>query len=183
MSIIREFVEKEHVLVDAALPIFYREAMLPGGDAETYARAEWRIENGGDPYGGDPEDAPSEEEYAEFVKDWCEERLSDAIWKITPLFKGDTLRVYRVITAPADWTPSADRHPGIYWSWDESAAEAHWGNHDGNNVNWQMAADVKAADINWPVTLMMNASPSYEDEKEIRLNEHTPVEILSCKRI
>lgn len=118
----------------------------------------------------DPEDMD------ELVQDWCETAVQDAFGKIDWLFKGGKITVWREITAPANWTPESG-HPGIYWSWDEDAAEAHWGTHKDGEVKWLMMAEVTPAMIDWPATLCQNANPDYEDEKEIRLLPNVPVKV------
>lgn len=121
-------------------------------------------------------------EYQRRLRHWAEERVYDALSNIEWLGRHGTIPIWREITAPANWTPDA-QHPGIYWSWDQHAAEAHWGNFDGGNVKWLMHARVAMKNVDWPATLAMNANPDYESEKEIRLKPNTPIKLEWWKRV
>jgi hypothetical protein len=72
---------------------------------------------------------------------------------------------------------------GIYWSWDEHAAEAHWGNFATGHVKWRLVADVSSRQIDWVSTLSANANPDMADEKEITLRENVPVKLVSYQQI
>ncbi len=138
---------------------------------------EWRIDQGRDPYEeGDDEDGDAFEAYQ---RNWCIDRLYGALSNIRHRFQGNQITVYRCISAPEDWQPDG-RHPGIYWSWDKNAADAHWG--DGQGVNWLMTAVVTTDQIDWVPTAVQNALSSYEDEREIRLKPDTPVHIIDWHR-
>jgi hypothetical protein len=147
---------------------------LPGNGLET-VRHYIRAEAGLDPYGGqDPEDFDS------LLNDWCEDAVYQVAGKLRSMIRGEHLRAWREITAGENWTPE-QQHPGIYWSWDENAAEAHWGGHDHEGhgpVTWKMEALLTTSQIDWPVTLTMNANPDYEEEKEVRILPNTPVQIV-----
>jgi hypothetical protein len=122
-------------------------------------------------------------EFTHWFKGWVEERLWDAWGNFAHLFDASgNATLYRVITAPADWKPDA-RHPGIYWSWDKNAADAHWGDFSEGNVKWRIAAEVNMSVVDWTTTLAMNIMPDYEDEKEIRIRENSPVNIIGVEQI
>lgn len=104
------------------------------------------------------------------------ERIHDVYGDIEWRFQNGKLPVWRVITAGPDWEPDPNRHPGIYWTWDESAAEAHWGYGKNGDTEYVLKALVNAQDINWPTTLAMNASPAYEEEKEIRIKDGVEID-------
>jgi hypothetical protein len=132
----------------------------------------------------DEDDDISDEDQAdfkEFVLDWCRDTLHNSYYKFQHLFKDGVITLYRVITAPVDWKPD-ERHPGIYWSWDKHAAEAHWGDFRQGNVKWRMTTQVKSEDIDWDATLLMNANPSYEEEREIRILEK-PITLTNVERL
>lgn len=97
--------------------------------------------------------------------------------EIEACFRGNTIRVWRMITAPENWKPE-ERHVGIYWSWSANAAEAHWGEFHLDYIRWTLEAEVEAHQIDWPKTLYQNALTAYCDEKEIRLKKDTPVHLL-----
>ena len=101
---------------------------------------------------------------------WCREQITKAFAEIMTHFQGDKLPVWREITAPADWHPDPHEHPGYFWSYERDAAEAHWGDHAGDDVKWLLSAAVTFDQIDWIATLAQNGGPDYADEKEIRLN-------------
>ena len=112
------------------------------------------------------------------LKNWCFDEIQDAFYRICHLFRGTKIKIYRVITAPVDWQPDPNRHPGVYWSWDEHASEAHWGEFHGQ-VKWQLIAEVDFKNIDWNTTLVLNADPSYSDEREIRVKKGVPIKFVS----
>ncbi len=114
------------------------------------------------------------------LRDWCSSSVYNMAWTLGEKLQQGKLPIWRMITAPADWTPDPNRHPGIYWCWDREAAEAHWGNDD-NDVKWLLYAEADNQHINWPVTLSKNCMPDYEDEKEIEL-KNVPIKIISYER-
>jgi hypothetical protein len=177
MGILTEFINDEDRVVSETLPLFIRE--LLSTDTNECVMS-WRIDQGRDPY--DEDDDENGAEFDTYVKKWSESQLHEVLWQLSNLFTGDTLRVYRVITAPPTWKPDS-RHPGIYWSWDQNAAEAHWGDFSDGNVKWEMEADVSYNQIDWPKTLIQNALADYESEREIRLKENTPVNLISVKQV
>jgi hypothetical protein len=141
----------------------------------------FRMSQGHDPYHDDTLDNASEE-FRSFVNGWVHDRVYDVEYSIRSLFKGDHIQVYRVITAPEDWHPG-DRHPGIYWSWDKDAAEAHWGNFDGNHVLWMLETILHKDDIDWPRTYLMNVDLQSETEKEITVRVGIGVEVTNYYRV
>jgi len=115
-------------------------------------------------------------DFLKWFKRQIENSADDAYREISRHMDGNTLQVYRVITAPRDWTPDS-RHPGLYWSWDFKAAEAHWGSFEKSHIKWVMEATVSADEIDWVPTLAMNSLTTYEDEKEIRIKSGVPIKI------
>ena len=140
-----------------------------GGDRDTALHM-----MGYDEEGQEELDTDSPEFQAQLMR-WAEERVSDVYFDIDEHFQGDVLRVYRMITAPSDWTPDPARHPGEYWSWNERAAEAHWGDFRHFHVKWLLTADVHSSQIDWPQTLAANGSPSLGDEDEITVRTDVPL--------
>ena len=137
----------------------------------------------------DEEQGPASEftvsspEFLEWLNSAGESAIWDAWGRFQHLFSdAGTCRVYRAITAPADWQPEPGRHPGIYWSWSKENAQAHWGEYSDGHVDWLMTADITVNDVDWPITLAMNASRSYEEECEIRVKDDTHVHVLSVER-
>jgi len=128
---------------------------------------------------GDPIPANSPEGkklYRRAFNTLMSERIWDATCMISERFKDDKIWLFRVITAPRNWTPDPNRGPGIYWSWDREAADAHWGSFGDGNIKWLLTTQATQNQIDWPKTIAMNASPDYEEEKEIRLLTDAGVE-------
>lgn len=125
----------------------------------------------------------SSPQFKEWFSNWVEERVWDAWGNFSHLFdeQGNAI-LYRVITADPTWKPG-DRHPGIYWSWDQDAAEAHWGSFGNGHVKFRMTARINSSVVDWTTTLAQNIQPDYEDEKEIRIKENAAVEILKTEII
>lgn len=119
-------------------------------------------------------DAP---EFREWFKYEINEKTGDAQWGIEEGFRegNGVLRVYRVITAPRNWKPDPNRHPGVYWAWDYRKADAHWGSFDKDHIKWMLEADVTADMIDWPTTLAANAV--MPEEAEIKIKDGVEVKI------
>lgn len=128
----------------------------------------------------DPATQPSDPEFRRWLAEQVNDMVGEAAWEIESRVQGDHLIGYRVITAPKTFHYDGSRHPGIYWSWDEGAAEAHWGNFSSGMVEWKFTAKLPVSSIDWKQTLYMSASPMYETEKEVRLFDNAPIEVLSC---
>jgi hypothetical protein len=111
---------------------------------------------------------------------WSKDEVIAKLDELTRLMKGGRMRIWREIIAPEDWTPDPKQHPGLYWSWDKEAAEAHWGDDDG--VPWLLSATVTEDQIDWVQTVAQNATHHYQDEKEIRLKPNTPVTLDGYQR-
>lgn len=119
--------------------------------------------------------------FKRWLRQWSYDEVEVAFDTVRRLFQGNMIKVWRVITAPATWKVD-QQHPGIYWSWEMHAAEAHWGAFSGGDVAWEIAGEIAFQDVDWPSTLAGNAHPSYAEEKEIRLIEGRPVKILGVRR-
>jgi hypothetical protein len=122
-------------------------------------------------------------EFKKWFMSWVQDRYEHAEWEITHNIENGRITLWRCITAPEDWKPDPNRHLGIYWSWDQSAADAHWGDFGNGHVKWMIEGSVKATDIDWAKTLAMNAQPAYEDEKEVRINDGATVDIIKVYRV
>ncbi len=163
-----------HYDIDAVIGTIYNDLDWSGGDGEHLKEL-----FGHDDI--DDVDISSDEFNREFAL-FFEDRIGDAEASIGDRFRNNKLPVFRVITAPLDWKPDLNMHPGIYWSWDEKSAQAHWGSYQNGDVEWMLRGHVDHDDINWVTTLAMNASLSYADEREIRLNEGVWVEYTLTKK-
>ena len=117
-------------------------------------------------------------------KDWLnyevESVIEDAIDNISSYIKNDgTISVWRKMTVTDEWLkslPSTASRLGRYWSFEEDAAEAHWGGSEGNTI--KLKAVVPETYIDWQQTITANIDPTIgEDEKEITLFKNTPIRI------
>lgn len=106
------------------------------------------------------------------------DRIESVYWDIEQRVQNGQLPVYREITAPVNWQPDPNRHPGNYWSWDEHAAEAHWGSFKNGDVKWLLVGQATLNQIDWVGTLAKNASYDYESEKEIQLKPGARVALV-----
>jgi hypothetical protein len=69
---------------------------------------------------------------------------------------------------------------GVYWAWDEHAAEAHWGLSGVGTYVFR--ALITERDVDWMQTMFANLWPSLgEEEKEIRLKEGVSPKITGWK--
>lgn len=95
------------------------------------------------------------------------------------------MTLFRAMDVPRKWITSlsqGNRKLGIYWSYEEDAAEAHWGS--GRGIQILIQTSVTEDQIDFEGTFAANLQPSTgEEEKEIRLNEgeKIPLEALWVK--
>lgn len=74
------------------------------------------------------------------------------------------IRVWRRITAPS--VQAIDLTcPGLYWSWEKDAAEAHWGTFAKGYKTFTIVAEIPRASVDWPQTIYANVT--IPEEKEI----------------
>ena len=72
----------------------------------------------------------------------------------------------------------AHKRLGIYWSWDRTAAEAHWGKFDKGYRTVKLISKIKEKHVDWHDTFELNINPSIgEAEREIRLFKNTPIKL------
>lgn len=177
-------VELPDAVFDAAAKATIDNVDWGGGGGETVIQ----MVRADDPYAS-PDDEEEEfdtdsPEFQEKLLAWAKDRVWSAHEEIDYMFQGkDVIRVYRMITAPPNWKPDPKQHPGIYWSWDEDAAEAHWGSFGKGHVQWLLVADVNSSQIDWVSTLAANAVPDSESEREITLRQDTPVQLVDYRRV
>ena len=120
----------------------------------------------------------SDEEKGEFLDEKILQQTERRYDEVTDFFfsLNFPLEVYREITVPSLDNIKFDSI-GVYWTWDEDAAEAHWGQGTGYRVKF--AAEINADIVDWDTSIMCNLDPSLgEDEKEIRLFDGASFEIL-----
>lgn len=155
-----------------------------GGDGETY-RIEARIDLGYDPY-----DAPdeAEEEIEKRAEEIAKEQLVDSLYNILWQYEQfqDPIRLFRKIRVKGESYEEIIKnirllHVGEFWSHDENAAEAHWGDFSNGTQEVTLYAEIPQTSVNWYNTLIKNIIPSYAEEQEIEINLGTQVPIQGIK--
>lgn len=128
---------------------------------------------------GSEEDFMETEEFMDFVRELLDDRFEDIKYKIGRITKGGYITIFREMTVKPNWEKNLAKHKhlGIFWSWDEGAAEAHWGTFSKGYRNILLITKVREKHVDWIDTFMVNIHPSYEEEKEIRLFKNTPIKI------
>jgi len=95
------------------------------------------------------------------------------------------MTLFRAMYVPNKWIKSLQHGNvklGIYWAYEETAAEAHWGYGQGTEILLQTS--VTEDQVDFVSTFSANLHPSIgEEEKEITLNkdEKIPLEALWVK--
>lgn len=119
--------------------------------------------------------------------DYFNDRIYDACYDIMDCFDGDYIILKRcLMVKKSEFLKNCEKNQfgkfegvGIYWSWDHSKADSHWGHFDAGNEEVEVLGKVKASDIDWDATISLNMCPSLgQDEAEIRLKKGTLVEII-----
>jgi len=118
-------------------------------------------------------------------KNWFKYELKylydDVLDKLNDIIlPNNTINIWRMLTVDENWINNLivkGKHLGIYWSWDENSAEAHWGN--GGQKRVTLKSNVREEYVNWDDTIKLNMNISLgEEEKEIRLFKNTPIKII-----
>ena len=132
------------------------------------------------------------EHWEGFAKDHAEYLASDAVDAINDSFSENGLvEVWRsvVYSKKIDQTGEGfdDIYSaivdgfggvGIFWSWDENAAEAHWGySNDPGKKELVLHGMLRTQDIDWVETLYLNMY-GLRDEKEVRTAQKARVMLL-----
>ena len=157
---------RQGLAMDDVSELKYEFAVIKGyGDWDDYA----------EDFGKEAED-----EFLEWLDEQATERVGDAMTRLSYGITVDQgqIDIYREITAPEDWIQRGGlgaQPLGVYWSWDEDAAEAHWGAHGEGHITYLLAAGVDPRHVNWSNTIAANATRSTEDEKEITIIDNAPV--------
>jgi len=90
------------------------------------------------------------------------------------------LRIYREVTATNIESIKLDP-VGIYWSWEESVAEAHWGAYQAGYREYLIVGEVDIDNVNWIETMYANSDLSSAEEREIRLILGSPVDVIEIR--
>lgn len=92
------------------------------------------------------------------------------------------MTLFREMTVSKSWIKSLvkpNAKLGIYWSYEEDAAEAHWGyNSKGRTEKALLQISITDDQVDWEGTFEANLHPSLgEQEKEIRLKEGAKIHL------
>ncbi len=125
-------------------------------------------------------------EFEEFVLDKLNERFYRAESAIGDCIKTDgTIDIWREMRVNNNWydiISNGDKPLGIYWTYDENSTEAYWEDNIENkkkdDVYVIIKVNVKQTIVNWKETFETVLTGYGEDEKEIRLFEKTPLNII-----
>jgi hypothetical protein len=150
---------------------------------ETHTDAMFNLELYGDPYINYEQRRPDHDElFKEWAVSFAQERVEDAASTLNAVDideRGNVI-VYRELTADKDWIENIDaRGLGEYWAWDKRAAEAHWG--ESGSIKYLITASVEPEAIDWERSILVNANPSSDEEKEIYVYSGAAVNVLQIE--
>lgn len=117
-----------------------------------------------------PEDATDDERLDAawaLYYEWLVERISEFDTKVYRAVRLDSLDELRL-----------DRL-GLYWTWDEEAAEPYWG--EGRGKDYIIEGIVDRGDVDWGETLRANAR--HPEEKEVSIKEGAPIDVVSVREV
>jgi hypothetical protein len=134
---------------------------------------EWAEEKGEDP----PEDEELREAVWDYLGDVVYADFALEVQKFTT-----PIRIFRAVAlAAVGGVDTLRTHElGVYWTWDEYAAEPYWGGikHPARETTtFVIEALVTPADVNWESTLIANMTRP--EEKEVTLREGAPVRVVA----
>jgi hypothetical protein len=124
----------------------------------------------------------TEDEVNDIILEILYDQFMDAIYAIDYYINNGKLKIYRMMTVDDDYynkLKTTAKHLGIYWSYEENAAEAHWGDFSQKHTV-KITSEIPETSINWLETLRLNTMTGV-DEKEIRLYKNTRIKILNLE--
>jgi len=133
----------------------------------------------------DNEEFKESQEFRDYFEEWMDYRTENVIqkFKYEIIDDNNNIPIWRHMSVKENWIDHLNnygKHLGVFWSWDESAAEAHWGHNRG--LKLMIIESVVNADVvDWKQTIIVNIDPYQQVEKEIRLHKNTPLEIISLE--
>tara|TARA_R110000796_G_scaffold58413_4_gene134879 strand:- start:30084 stop:30737 length:654 start_codon:yes stop_codon:yes gene_type:complete len=126
----------------------------------------------------DEDDVVELDRFKKWVFYEVESKIENFIDDIQHYIDGDTITIWREMTVDDKWIQSLPREAkrlGMYWSYEQDAAEAHWG---GAGKRIQLQTSINQSYVDWNQTILANIDPQIgEDEKEITLFKNTPIKI------
>ena len=119
------------------------------------------------------------DDFHNWLKYEFEYRFKDQQSLYKSLFSGGRLTLFRAMNVNKEWLKSLSQPNvklGIYWAYEEDAAEAHWGSRDTEDAVLQTS--VTENEVDWENTFLANLHPSLgEQEKETRLDENAKIHL------
>lgn len=132
-------------------------------------------------------DEVDEHEHADDFKDWIYDNIFndlyyEAIHDLNHAVSFDgTIDLYRMISIK-DLRRLRLSQVGEYWSWDEHAAEAHWGD-SGHRYYVRMHATGHSDNVEWFETVCQNTFDSFKHEREIKIKRSSTLLITKIEYI
>jgi hypothetical protein len=129
---------------------------------------------------GDPQ---YDEKFAIWKEGYAQRRVNAAIAELRKnmQFRDGNLLVWRMLEVDAEDFLTALR-PGMslgeYWTWQRDHAEAYSGQGADELL---LVGMVDPSQINWAQTILMNAHPHADDEKEINISSGTPIKLMGIE--
>lgn len=124
----------------------------------------------------DDDEILDSKEFKEMINNELEKKYEDLLETLYWLPEDDgKIKIWRIITTnDKDFLnkfKSQGKHLGIYWAFDEKAAEPHWGY--GKDINVKFECRIDENNVDWLDTIKVNLT--LQEEKEIRLFKNTPL--------
>lgn len=159
----------------------YMKDVLSSDNMETFIQI-YKIENEYDDLDDlDDDEIEASEKFKNWLKYDIENRYDNVVNELGYKIKDDnTIDLWRIITVNDNWLDhiiNNGKRLGIYWSWNENSAEAHWADSSKSNTV-VIKTSVSEKLIDWVETIQLNMNISLgEEEKEIRLFKNTSIKI------
>lgn len=119
------------------------------------------------------------ERFKKWVHYEVESKIENFINDIQDYFNNDgTITIWREMKVDQEWLdelPYRGKRIGIYWSYEENVAEAHWGGRQKHTI--KMQTTVREEYIDWTQTIEANIDPDLGNELEITLFKNTPLKL------
>jgi hypothetical protein len=135
----------------------------------------------------DEDEIVETEDFKKWLRNDLETEIYDLKWTFQNLLNGNGIAGWREMSVNKKWLENLRdgkiKTLGIYWSYEEEAAEPHWGYAEGKeDIYVRLKGILNVKDVNWIETFDANLYPSLgEDEKEIRMKEHGRIKLEEIK--
>lgn len=190
-KVVREHLNEQKMLNEASFHSFKNSDILTDKYIKNFIKTDdavdrlldWYIES--NKLDSDNKDSIMlSQDFYEYIREELDRNLEDAKENIYDKidYNSNKLTLYRAITVDDNWLNHLKvqgKRLGIYWSWDRSGAETHWG-YGGSHKNVAVIeSEIDEKYVDWRTTFELNMHPDYSEEKEIRLFKNTPIQIKS----